>query len=61
MTQKTKIIICKYEGMFYKREVFNGSVGARVKLMVRGGCLQVRGSGRMTWKYQDDTCGCGQQ
>ena len=29
----------------------DGSVGARVRLMVRGGCLPVRGSERMTWKY----------
>ena len=32
----------------------NGSVGARVRLMVRGGCLQVRGSKGMKWKYDDD-------
>ena len=36
----------------------DGSVGAKVRLMVRGGCLLVRGSERMTWKY-DDWCGCG--
>ena len=36
----------------------DGKVGARVKLMVRGGCLPVRGSDRMTWKY-DDKCRCG--
>ena len=28
--------------------------------MVRGGCLPVRGSERMTWKYDDCRCGCGQ-
>ena len=38
----------------------DGSVGARVRLMVRGGCLPVRGSERMAWKYDDDCCGCGQ-
>ena len=27
--------------------------------MVRGGCLQVRGSERMAWKYDEDCCGCG--
>ena len=27
--------------------------------MVRGGCLPVRGSDRMTWKYDDDKCRCG--
>ena len=31
----------------------NGSVGARVRLMVRGGCLPVREE----WKYADDLCG----
>ena len=25
-----------------------------------GGCLPVRGSERMAWKYDDDCCGCGQ-
>ena len=38
----------------------DGSVGVRVRLMVRGGCLPVRGSERMAWKYDDDCCGCGQ-
>ena len=37
----------------------DGSVGARVRLMVTGGCLPVRGSERMTWKYDDCRCGCG--
>ena len=37
----------------------NGSVGARVRLMVRGGCLPVRGSKGMDWKYDDDLCACG--
>ena len=27
--------------------------------MVRGGCLPVRGSEKMTWKYDDCKCGCG--
>ena len=35
----------------------NGSVGARVRLMVRGGCLPVRGL--KEWKYDDDLCVCG--
>ena len=35
----------------------NGSVG--VRLMVRGGCLLVRGSKGMEWKYDDDLCVCG--
>ena len=37
----------------------DGNVGAGVRLMVRGGCLPVRGSERMTWKYDDDKCRCG--
>ena len=39
----------------------NGSVGARVRLMVREGCLPVRGSKGMEWKYDDDlrVCVCG--
>ena len=37
----------------------DGSVGAIVRLMVRGGCLPVRLSERMTWKYVDCRCGCG--
>ena len=28
-------------------------------LMVRGGCLRVRGSKGMEWKYYDDLCVCG--
>ena len=26
---------------------------------MRGGCLPVIGSDRMTWKYDDDKCRCG--
>ena len=37
----------------------NGSMGARVILMVRGGCLPVRGSKGMEWKYDYDLCLCG--
>ena len=37
----------------------NGSVGARLRLMVRGGFLPVRGSKGMEWKYDDDLCGGG--
>ena len=36
------------------------SVGARVRLMVRGGCVPVRGSERMAWKYDYCCWGCGQ-
>ena len=37
----------------------NGSVGTRVRLMVKGGCLPVRGSKGMEWKYDDDPCAYG--
>ena len=38
----------------------NGGVGARVRLMVRGGCLPVSGSIKgMEWKYDDGLCVCG--
>ena len=37
----------------------NIRVGARVRLMVRGGCLPVRGYKGMEWKYDDDLCVCG--
>ena len=37
----------------------NGSVGARVRLMVRGGCLPPRGSKGMEWEYDDDLCVSG--
>ena len=37
----------------------DGSVGARVRLMVREGCLPARGSEMMTWKYDDCRCSCG--
>ena len=33
----------------------------RVRLMVRGGCLPVRGSKGMEWKYDDDLCVCGEK
>ena len=28
--------------------------------MVSGRCLPVIGSEKMAWKYEDDSCGCGQ-
>ena len=37
----------------------DGSVGAMVRMMVRGGCLTVRGSTRISWKYDDTRCVCG--
>ena len=37
----------------------NGSVGARTRLMVKGGCLNVIGGKEMEWKYADDLCKCG--
>ena len=41
------------------KSLADGNVGAGVRLMVRGGCLSVRGSERMTWKYDNDKCKCG--
>ena len=38
----------------------DGGVGAKVRLMVRGGCLTVRGIGTMKYVYQDDLYRCGQ-
>ena len=36
-----------------RKEIFaDENVWAGVRLMVRGGCLSVRGSDRMTWKYE---------
>ena len=38
----------------------NGSTGAMVRMMIRGGCLQVRSNVNMGWKYDgDDKCSCG--
>ena len=34
-------------------------MGARVRPMVRGGCLPVKVGARMTWNYDDDKCQCG--
>ena len=42
------------------RSFADGSVGARVRMMVMGLCLPVRGSEWMAWKYHDHCCGCGQ-
>ena len=36
----------------------SGSVEARVRLMVSGGCQPVRGFKGMEWKYADDLCEC---
>ena len=49
----------EYVRMKERPSFTDGSVGARVQLMVRGGCLPVRGSERMTWKYDDCMCGGG--
>ena len=38
----------------------DGSVGAIVRMMVRGGCLPVRGNRRMSWKYDHEHCVCGE-
>ena len=37
----------------------DGTVGAMVRMLVRGGCLPVRGSTRMSWQYDDIHCVCG--
>ena len=46
--------VCTKERICKKLFFADGNVGARVRLMVRGGCLPVKGSERMTWKYGDD-------
>ena len=38
----------------------DGSVGAMVRMMVRGGCLPVRGNIRMSWKYDNEHGVCGE-
>ena len=38
----------------------DGSVGAMVRMMVRGGCLPVRGNTRMLWKYDHEHCVCAE-
>ena len=40
-------------------EFADGNVGVGVRLMVRGGCLPVRGSEIMTWKYVYEKRRCG--
>ena len=35
-----------------------GSVGARVKLMVKGCCMPARGSKGLEWKYDNNWCMC---
>ena len=37
------------------------SVGAMVGMMVRGGCLPVRGNTGMSWKHDDEHCMCGEE
>ena len=41
-------------------EYASGGVEAKVRMMVRGGCLQVRGSAQMRWNYDSDKCVCGE-
>ena len=36
----------------------DGNVGAMVRMMVRRGCLPVRGNTRMSWTYDDEHCVC---
>ena len=42
------------------KKYVDGNVGAMVIMMVRGGCLPVRGNTRMSWKYDDEHCVCGE-
>ena len=37
----------------------DGNVGAGGRVMVTGGCLPVKGSERMTWKYDASKYRCG--
>ena len=38
----------------------DGSLGARVRILCRGGCLPVRASECMRWKSEwKEECGCG--
>ena len=37
----------------------DGSVGARVRMMCRGGCLPVRGARRVQWRKESPECSCG--
>ena len=37
----------------------DGSVGAVVRMMMKRGCLPVRESTMITWKYDDMHCVCG--
>ena len=52
-------IECTNERMSKKGKFCRWKCGAGVRLMVRGGCLPVRGSERMPWKYEDYRCMCG--
>ena len=52
--------VCENEKKPINDRFADGSVGARVRLIVIGGCLHIKGSKRMAWKYDDDCCGCGQ-
>ena len=38
----------------------DGSSGAKVRMLLRGGCLPVRNSERMNWKFDDKRCICGE-
>ena len=56
MTQKGRKSIVRMKESPRNESFADGSVGARVRLMVRGGFLPVRGSEMMTWKYDDCRC-----
>ena len=57
MTQKGRKEYVQMKESPRNESFADGSVGARDRMMVRGGCLPVRGSERMTWKYDDCRCG----
>ena len=59
MRQKGRTV-CANKKCPRKESFADGSVGTRVRLIVRGGFLHVRGNERMAWKYDDDCCGCGE-
>ena len=51
------------KGVPMNEQYANGSIGASVRLMIRGGSLPVRGDDKMKWKYETDPygdkCKCG--
>ena len=58
--------VTEYKSMYLKKQLHmndklvDGSVAAMVIMMVRVGCLPVRGNSRISWKYDDEQCVCGE-